>query len=61
MDDADTIQRVRATMARLGQPVDDMSDAELHPRALALVGDRPDALDRIARTLERPDPDDERE
>jgi hypothetical protein len=57
MDDTDAIVRVRAAMARLGQSVDDLDDDQVRARAQALVGDRPDALDRIARTLEEPDPD----
>ncbi|MEN3282094.1 MAG: hypothetical protein V7607_3234 [Solirubrobacteraceae bacterium] len=61
MDDHDAIARLRASMDRLGQPVDDLPDAELRRRAPALVGDRPDAVDRIVRTLGEPDPDDEPE
>ena len=57
MEDTDSIARVRAAMARLGRPVDDLPDDEIRARARWLVGDRPDALDRIARTLEEPNPD----
>jgi hypothetical protein len=41
-----------------GQGVDDLSDSQLRARAVALVGDRPDALDVVLRALTAPaDPD----
>jgi hypothetical protein len=36
-----------------------LTDAEVRARGRALVGDRPDALDRIWRSLTEADPDDE--
>jgi hypothetical protein len=54
MDDCDVIQRIRAAMARHGQPVDDLSDAEIRARAVALTGRR-DGLERVARVLEAVD------
>jgi hypothetical protein len=57
MHDADTIQRLRAEMARRGAPVDDLEDDELVDRARALVPDYPDSVGRVLRTLTEHDPD----
>jgi hypothetical protein len=43
MDDADKIRRIRAAMARLGRPVDDLTDDEIRARAVALTGGSPRA------------------
>lgn len=59
MDDADVIQRIRGAMARHGQPVDDLSDAEIRARAVALTGGCRDALERVARVLEASGDEDE--
>jgi hypothetical protein len=59
--DDEAIAAIRAGMAAPGQPADDLTDAELRRRAHALTGGRPDALQRVARVLEEPDPDDERD
>jgi hypothetical protein len=45
------LAEIRATMARLGQSVDDLTDNQLRARAVRLVGDRPDALEVILRAL----------
>jgi hypothetical protein len=60
-DDAHVVQRIRGAMARLGQPVADLSDAELRRRAQAVTGGRPDGLEQVARALEEPDAEDEPE
>jgi hypothetical protein len=45
------ISGIRVAMARLRRPVDDLTDDEPRARAVALVGDRPDALEVILRSL----------
>jgi hypothetical protein len=42
---------IRAAMVRLGQPADDLSDAELRARAIRLIGRERDALEAVARAL----------
>ena len=54
--DEEVLAEIRAAMARLGQPVDDLTDAQMRVRAVALVGNRPDALELIARALASDDP-----
>jgi hypothetical protein len=48
-----TLREIRAAMARLGRPADDRTDDQLRAAAVSLVGDRPDALAVILRTLSR--------
>jgi hypothetical protein len=49
--DREVLADIRAAMARLGQLADDRTDEQLRATAIALVGDRPDALEVIARAL----------
>jgi hypothetical protein len=58
MDDGDTINRIRAAMARHGLPVVDLSESDVGARAVALTG-RQDGLERVARAPEASGDDDE--
>jgi hypothetical protein len=49
--DKQVLTVIRMAMARLGQPVDDLTDDQLRARAVRLVGDRPNALEVILRAL----------
>lgn len=48
------LREIRAAMARLGYPVDDLSDAELRARAIKLIGRERGAPAAVARALTAP-------
>jgi hypothetical protein len=49
-----TIATIRERMARLGRPVDDLSDDEIHGRAIRLIGRERGALQAVVKALARP-------
>jgi hypothetical protein len=53
------LDEIRAYLARLGQPVDDLTSDELRARAIKLIGRERRALEAVARALAAPPDDDD--